>query len=130
MGVERCRLLNEGLSEIGEDAPVASFVGIGQRAAGSGLAYAAVIELESQGVQTGLDVAQALAPGQLGKGHDGKLFVAGQLARAEIAPVALHAFVELVFGQVVQQLGEYGAAFVHKDCGPPRGGAKPCKNAC
>src|SRR5262245_31118085 len=127
VGIEPGGLPNEDLSEIREDAPVASFVGIGQRAAGGGLAYAAVIELGAQGVQTRFDVPQALAPGQLSKGHDGELFVAGELARAEIAAVALHTFVEFVLGDVVQQLGKNGAAFVHKDSGPPElGGARPC----
>src|SRR2546425_9082684 len=129
VGVERRGLLNEPLSEVGEDAPVAAFVGVGQCAAGGGLANTAVIELGTQGAQTGFDVAQTFAPGQLGKSHDGELFVAGQLADPEVAAIALNTLVEFVFGQTVQQLGENGAAFVHKESGPPWGGARPCERA-
>ncbi len=129
VGVESGGLLNEDLSEIGEDAPVARLVGVGERAAGGGLANAAVIEFGSQSAQTGFDVAQTLAPGQLGKSHDDELFVAGQLADPEVAAIALNTLVEFVFGQAVQQLGENGATFVHKESGPPRGGARPCERA-
>ena len=127
VGVERGGPLNEDLSEIGEDAPVAGFVGVGQRTASGGLANAAVIEFGSQSAQTGFDVAQTLAPGQLGKSHDNELFVAGQPADAEVAAIALNTLVEFVLGQAVQQLGENGAAFVHKESGPPCGGARPCE---
>ena len=105
-------LLNEDLSEVGEDAPVAGLVGVGQRAASGGLANAAVIELGAQGMQAGFDVAQTLAPSQLGENHDDELFVAGQFADSEVATIASNTLVEFVFGQAVQQLGENGAAFV------------------
>src|SRR5438309_5901307 len=61
VGVELGRLLDQNVSKIRADSPIPLFVGVGQRAASSGLANAAVIELGSQGPEAGLDVAQALA---------------------------------------------------------------------
>jgi len=112
--VERGRLTDEGVGEVGKDAPVAFFVGIGQRAAGGGLADARVIELRAEGRQTGFDVAQTFAPGQLRESQNEKLFVGGQFADAEVAAVTGDTLVELVFGEEVQELGEDSATFVHR----------------
>ena len=114
VGVERGGLLDEDVGEVGEDTPVAIFVGIGQRAAGGGLADAGVIEFRAEGRQAGFDVAQTFAPGQLGERPHEELFVGGQLADAKVAMVTGNTLVELVFGQEVEELGEDGATFVHK----------------
>ena len=114
IGVERGGLLDEDLGEIGKDAPVPLFVGHRQGVAGGGLADAGVIELRAEGRQTSFDVAQTFAPSQLGERQHEELFVSGQLADAEIAVVAGDTFVEFVFGQEVEELGEDGATFVHK----------------
>jgi hypothetical protein len=113
-GVECGGLTDEDMGEVGKDAPVAFFVGVGQGAAGGGLADAGVIEFRAEGSQAGFDVAQAFAPGQLGESQHEELFVSGQLADAEVAVVAFDTLVELVFGEEVQELGEDGATFVHK----------------
>src|SRR5205823_9058826 len=81
----------------------------------------------SQSVQTSFDVAQALAPSQLGKGHDRELFVAGKLADTKVAAIALNTLVEFVFGQAVQELRENSATFVHTEFGPLWSGARPCE---
>ncbi len=60
---------DQGLSEVGMDAPVAQLVGVGQGAARYIAPDAHVVELGILGTQTGLDVAQALAIGELGEGH-------------------------------------------------------------
>ena len=125
IGVERGGLLDEDVGEVGEDAPVALFVGVGQRAAGGGLADAGVIELGAEGRQTGFDVAQTFAPGQLGEGQHEELFVGGQFADAEVAVVTGDTLVELVFGQEVEELGEDGATFVHKVKNRQTGGGTP-----
>ncbi len=75
--VERGGLLDEDLGEIGKDAPVPFFVGHRQSVAGGGLADAGVIELWAEGRQTGFDVAQTFAPGQLSEGQHEELFVSG-----------------------------------------------------
>ena len=113
IGIERGGLLDEHLGKIGEDAPVPLFVGHRQRVAGGGLADAGVIEFRAEGRQTGFDVAQTFAPGQLGERQHEELFVGGQLADAEVAMVTGDTFVELVFGEEVEELGEDGATFVH-----------------
>ena len=114
IGVERGGLLDEHLGEVREDAPVPLFVGCRQRVAGGGVADAGVIELGAEGRQTGFDVAQTFAPSQLGEGQHEELFVGGQLADTEVAVVTGDTLVEFVFGQVVDELGEDGATFVHK----------------
>ncbi len=112
--VERGGLLNEDVSEAGKDTPVAFFVGVGQRAAGDGLANAGVIEFRAEGSQAGFDVAQTFAPRQLCEGQHEKLFVSGEFADAKVAVVTGDTLVEFVFGQEVEELGEDGATFVHK----------------
>jgi hypothetical protein len=114
IGVERSGLLDQNMGEVGKDAPVAFFVGVSQRAAGGGLADAGVIKLRTEGCQTGLDVAQTFAPSQLVKRQHEELFVSGEFADAAVAVVTGDTFVELVFGEEVEELGEDSATFVHK----------------
>src|SRR5664279_271967 len=114
IGVERGGLLDEDLGEVGKNAPVAIFVGVGERAAGGGLADAGVIEFRAEGRQTGFDVAQTFAPGQLGKRQHKELFISGESADTAVAVVTGDTLVELVFGEEVEELGEDGATFVHK----------------
>ena len=114
VGVKGGGLLDEDVGEVGKDAPVAFFVGFGQRAAGGGLADAGVIEFRAEGRQTGFDVAQTFAPGQLRKSQHEELFIGGQFADAEVAVITGDTLVELVFGEEVEELGEDGATFVHK----------------
>ena len=114
IGVEGGGLLDEDVGKVGKDAPVSFFVGVGQRAAGSGLPDAGVIEFGAEGRQTGFDVAQTFSPRELGERQHEKLFVGGQFADAEVAVVTGDTLVELVFGEAVEELGEDGATFVHK----------------
>lgn len=114
IGVKRGGLPDEDVGEIGKDAPVAIFVGIGQSAAGGGLADAGVVEFRAEGCQAGFDVAQTFAPGQLGKRQHEELFISGEFADAAVAVVTDNTLVELVFGEEVEELGEDGATFVHK----------------
>src|ERR1019366_9845911 len=67
IGVKRGGLLHKNVGDVGEDAPVTVFVGVGQGAAGGRLADAGVIEFRAEGCQAGFDVAQTFAPGQLGE---------------------------------------------------------------
>src|ERR1039457_3417886 len=134
LGVERGGLPDQPLGEVGVDAPVALFVGVGQGAAGGGLTDAGVIEFRAEGRQTGFDVAQTFAPGQLGERQHEELFVSGQLADAEVTVVTGDTLVELVFGQEVEELGEDGATFAHKvknrqpAVAHPRGGVAELKS--
>jgi len=65
-----------------------------------------VIEFVALGTQAGFDVAQALAIGQLGKGHAEELVVAREFSDSVIALIPLNAFVEFVPGEEIQELGE------------------------
>ena len=114
LGVERGGLLDEDEGKVGKDAPVAFFVGVSQRAAGSGLPDAGVIELGAEGRQTGFDVAQTFTPCELGERQHEELFISGEFADAAVAVVTGDTLVELVFGEEVEELGEDGATFVHK----------------
>lgn len=114
IGVKRGGLPDEDLGEVSEDAPVAIFVGVGQGAAGGGLADAGVVEFWAEGCQAGFDVAQTFAPGQLSKRQHEELFVGGEFADAAVAVVTGDTLVEFVFGEEVEELGEDGATFVHK----------------
>ena len=112
--IERGGLMDEDLGEVGKDAPVPIFVGVSQGAAGGWLADARVIELWTEGRQTGFDVTQTFTPSELGERQHEELFVSGQFADAEVAVVTGDTLVELVFGQEVKELGEDGATFVHR----------------
>jgi len=71
--VERLCLHDQALGELGIHAPVARFVGIGEGGAADRLAKAHVVELGCLRREARLDVAQALAVGQLSEGHAAQL---------------------------------------------------------
>ena len=95
------------------DAPVPVLVGFGQGVAGDVTANAQMVQLAAGRAQAQFDVAQALPPGQLGEGQAEELIPAGERADAVVALIAGDATGEQVVRDVVHQLGEYGAAFVH-----------------
>ena len=129
VGVKSQSLLNQHLSEVGEDAPVAFFVGIGQGAASDRMAQAAVVELGANSVEASGDVAQTLAIGELGKSHGQKLFVSGEGAHAPVAIVASDTLVQFVLRQLIHELSEHGSSFVHNGQIPRGSGERPCKRA-
>ena len=69
VGVQRAGDANHRLCELGVDAPVPALIGIGQGVARHPAANAHVIELVLMSPQTGFDIAQALAEGELGECH-------------------------------------------------------------
>ena len=73
-----------------------------------------MIKFRAERGQTGFDVAETFAPGQLRESEHEEVFVGGQFADEEVAVVTGDTLVEIVFGQEVQELGEDGATFVHK----------------
>ena len=109
------RFRDQDGSEVGIDAPVTAFVGIGQRAPRHRAPNAQVIESPVLRAQTGDDIAQALAEGQLGKGHAQKLVPAGKTSHPVVATVALHALAKLVSRKMTHQLREQGLSKVHGD---------------
>ena len=90
VAVQLARPLDQQCGQIGPDMPVASFVGIGQRRSPDRRTKAHAVKLRLVGQQTGFDVAQTLAVGQLRKGHGAELFWTAQAAHTGIATVACH----------------------------------------
>ena len=114
---------DQPLGEVGVDPPVAPLVRIGQGAARDAASDAHVVQLGLHGPQTRLDVAQALAIGELGKGQTEKLVEAREAADLVLALVAGHAATELLQRQEVHDLREDGASGMHGalppcECGP------------
>jgi len=93
---------NEQLGKIGVDSPGSLFVGVGQRTASDLATEADMIEFGLQGLQACLDIAQALAPGQLRESHTKELIQTGEVPNPVMPPVASHALVEFVFGEEVE----------------------------
>src|SRR5208283_3533234 len=87
VGVELPCLDNQSLGQIRVDAPVARFVGVRQRRAPDRFAQTHVVELRRLDGQAGLDIAQALPVGQLGKRHGPILLGAGENPHPMVAAV-------------------------------------------
>ncbi len=105
--------VDQGLSEVGVDAPVPRLVGVGRGVARDRSANAHVVELAVLGAQAGLDVAKALPVGQLGERHAAELVEAGERLDLVMAPVAPDAAPQRVHGEMVHHLGEDEAVGVH-----------------
>src|SRR4030095_3516512 len=72
------RLGDQHLSEVGKDAPVAGFAGVGPGAARHVSAKPHMVELARHGSQTGFDVPQTFPKRQLSKRHDEELIETGE----------------------------------------------------
>ncbi len=104
---------DQGLGEVGVNAPVAQLVGVGQGAARYIAPDTHVIELGVLGAQTGLDVAQALAVGELGEGHAQVLIEAGKALDPMLAPIPTNTASEGMHRQMVHELRKDELASVH-----------------
>ena len=105
--------LDEDLSEVGVDAPVALVVGMGKVAVGDRAVNAHVVEFGFHHSQTRFDLAQTVAVGQLRECHDPKLL--GTLVRADlvVAAVAVDARLKPSPRNELHELRENEFAFVH-----------------
>lgn len=102
--------LDQVCCEVGVNAPIAGFVGIGQRALGNMTAYAQVVEFGLMGAQAGFDVAQALAVSQLRESHAEKLVEMRKSLGRIFGRIPLYAAAKCVKGQVRHELREYQLA--------------------
>ncbi len=105
---------DERLSELGVDAPIARFVGIGEGRATDAGPQAHVIELGRLGGQTRLDIPQALAERELRKGHAAELLGTGEALDPMIAPVSTHKAMKRLPGRMIHDLGKEQFAAVHE----------------
>src|SRR5271157_624897 len=78
-----------------------------------------MVEPRPQGAQTGLDIAQAFAIGELRKRHAQKLVPAGKTADLVVALIALDGTAKLVRRNEIHQLREHRLALIHGSQ-PPR----------
>jgi hypothetical protein len=121
VGVELSRLRNERLGKLGMNAPVACFVGIGQRGTGNWRAKPHVIELGRLRREARFDIAQTLSVSELRKGHAAKLLGATQGARPMIAAIASDDAMKSFPRQKVHHLREQRLAKVHSPLRPKQG---------
>ena len=114
VGVKTTGLGDEDLGEIGVNAPIALFVGVSQGVPGDMPTDPHVIEAILHRSQTGLDISETLAVGQLSEGQAEELIETGETFDLVIPAVAADAFSELVKRQKVHDLGEDGRRRVHR----------------
>ncbi len=114
-GVQGVRLLDQALGEVGIDPPVSALVGIGQGGPFHGGANTHVLQLGGLRRQTGLDIAQAFAIGQLGKSQDPKVFGAGQGTHTIIATIAGDDSGKGGPRQAIHQLRKQRLADIHRE---------------
>ena len=113
-GIELMCLLHQPHGQFGAEASVVRLVGVGQRGVAHRRGKTHGVELVGLGVEARLDVAQALAVGQLRKRHGAILLGAGQSAHANITTVAGHATCERSPGNEIHQLRKSQLARVHQ----------------
>ena len=99
--------------EIGEDAPVVSFVGVRQCRACNPTAESHVVEFVAHRPQASRDVTEALPVSELSEGHRQILVPARQTSVVMITVIAGHTLLELHVGEVSNQLRENGPAGIH-----------------
>src|SRR5450432_237228 len=105
---------DQRLCKFAMDAPVASFVSVGQGTATDVAADAQMIELGVLRSQAGFDVAQTLAVGQLREGQTQKLIQARKPAYIEVAVIFIDAASESVPRRKLHDLREDKSAAIHE----------------
>ena len=113
-GVKSAGLGDEDLGEVGIDAPIARFVGVGQGVSGDSSAKPHVIEPTPHGSKAGLDIAETFAIRQLSEGQTEELIEAGETLDLVVAAVTPNAFSKFVKGQEVGNLGKDGRLGIHR----------------
>jgi hypothetical protein len=101
------------LGKFGMDVPVPCLVGVGQRRAFDLASKPHVVKLGRLRRQTGFDVAQTLAVGQLGESHGPELLGASERLHVAIATMSIDDASEGGPGQEIHQLSKQGLAGVH-----------------
>jgi len=112
-GIHGASDVDEHLGEVGIDAPVVSFIRVGQSRSRHLAAKTHVIQLATNRTQAGFDVAQTLTIGHLRKCQTKKLIPTGKAAPIMITAISNNAFLELLHRNVVHHLGEDRPALVH-----------------
>ena len=96
-----------------EQSPVAPLVGIGQSGAGYLAANPNVVQLGTLRVQTCHQIAQALAPGELGIGDAKEMIPCLEMFDPMIRRVTIDQVLEVTEGNEIQQLCENQPTAIH-----------------
>ena len=112
-GIQGPGQADEGLGEVGIQAPVALLVGVGQGISGHAAAQSQVVEFILVRPQADLDIAQALAVGELGEGHAKELVETGKGFDVAVALITPDTAAEAVHRQVGHELREDVIAGIH-----------------
>lgn len=113
-GVKSSGLGDKDLGNIGIDAPIASFIGVGQRVPGDLSSETRVIKAALHRSKTRLDNAKTLAVGQLGKSQAEELIETRKAFDSVIPAVASDALSKFVKREEGHDLGEDGRWGVHQ----------------
>ena len=112
-GVERPGDSDEDLDKVSHDSLIARVVRIDQRAPGHGSPDAHVIEPGLHRAEAGLDVAQALAVGQVGEGQTDEQVETREATDLVVALLATPAATELGQRQEIHHMREDRSADMH-----------------
>ena len=113
VAIQPARLGDERPREIGEDAPVAGFVGVRQRVARNTAAKAHMIKLARCERRHTFRYRASFAPAWLRKGQTQELIPAGKALHFVIAPVTFHTATEFGPGKKIHHLSKNCSATVH-----------------
>src|SRR5208283_638457 len=113
VGIQLSCLRDQPLGEIGVDAPVAGFVGIGQSRARNWFFDSHMVKLGCLRRQACLYIPKAFSIGQLSKGHYSKLLGTTQCANAIVAVVALYYAIKRGPWKKIHYLCKQGLASIH-----------------
>jgi hypothetical protein len=122
-------LSDKSQRDVSIDSPVPRPIGIRQRAARYPTPESCAVEVWPQRPQARLDVAKALAKGQLRECHAQELIAATEITQAMVAAATLYACVELMPWNPVHQLSEASLRFSVAKASPAKDHEKGLKTA-
>ena len=97
---------DQHLSKVGVDAPIPSFVCIGQCTSRNSAPDPCVIKLGLHGPKARFDIAKTLPISQLSEGHAKELIETRKVLNPMFASISVNTFVEFVFWKKAHQLGK------------------------
>lgn len=117
ISIERPNSLNENLTEVPIDTPVAEFICLSQCVARNSVTDTAHIQLVGDGRQARFDVPETVLVRVLRHAHDQELIVAGEVPDTIVPVVSGYAIVELTSWNEGHELGKHCASLVHRGWG-------------
>lgn len=105
---------DEALAQCLKKLAVAPLGGVGQGGAGQPVADAQMIELAGAGVEASHQVAQALAPGELGVDHAHQMCPCGKCLAVVVGLVLGYQMFEVIEGQNFEQLSKNRGLPIHR----------------